>query len=87
MEISRILIGSLFIVVGFVLARWVVSTKLKMEKEGKEGKSVNMHKILPYWNVDDFTDKGNALRKTYNNLYYVLVVYTLALYVFMNSSE
>jgi hypothetical protein len=87
MEISRALIGSLFVVVGIVLARWVVSTKLQLEKEGKEGKSINMHKILPYWNADDFTEKGNSLRKTYNNLYYALVVFSLALYVFMHSSE
>jgi hypothetical protein len=87
MEVSRILMGSLFVVVGMVLVRWVVTTKLKMEKEGKEGKSINMHKMLPYWNADDFTDKGNSLRKTYNNLYYTLVVYSLALYVFMQVSE
>jgi hypothetical protein len=87
MEISRVLIGSLFLVVGIVLGRWVVSTKLQLEKEVKEGKSINMHKILPYWNEDDFTEKGNSLRKTYNNLYYALVVYSLALYVFMQASE
>ena len=87
MEISRVLIGSLFVVVGIVLARWVVSTKLQLEKEVKEGKSINLHKILPYWNADDFTEKGNSLRKTYNNLYYALIVYTLALYVFMHSGE
>jgi hypothetical protein len=87
MEISRVLIGSLFVVVGIVLARWVVSTKLQLEKEGKEGKSINMHKMLPYWNADDFTEKGNSLRKTYNNLYYALIVYSLALYAFMQANE
>ena len=87
MEISRVLIGSLFVVVGIVLARWVMSTKLQLEKEAKEGKSINMHKILPYWNADDFTDKVNSLRKTYNNLYYLLIVYAVALYVFMHSSD
>ena len=87
MEISRVLIGSLFVVVGIVLARWVVSTKLQLEKEGKQGKSINMHKMLPYWNADDFTEKGNSLRKTYNNLYYALILYSLALYVFMQSNE
>ena len=87
MEISRVLIGSLFVVVGIVLARWVVSTKLQLEKEVKEGKSINMHKILPYWNADDFTEKGNSLRKTYNNLYYALILYSLALYVFMQANE
>jgi hypothetical protein len=87
MEISRVLIGSLFVVVGIVLARWVVSTKLQLEKEGKQGKSINMHKMLPYWNADDFTEKGNSLRKTYNNLYYALILYSLALYVFMQANE
>ena len=87
MEISRVLIGSLFVVVGIVLGRWVVSTKLQLEKEGKQGKSINMHKILPYWNADDFTEKGNSLRKTYNNLYYALILYSLALYVFMQANE
>jgi hypothetical protein len=87
MEISRVLIGSLFVVVGIVLGRWVVSTKLQLEKEGKEGRSINMHKMLPYWNADDFTEKGNSLRKTYNNLYYALIVYSLALYAFMQANE
>jgi hypothetical protein len=87
MEISRVLIGSLFVVVGIVLGRWVVSTKLQLEKEGKEGKSINMHKMLPYWNADDFTEKGNSLRKTYNNLYYALILYSLALYAFMQANE
>jgi hypothetical protein len=46
-----------------------------------------MHKMLPYWNADDFTEKGNSLRKTYNNLYYALIVYSLALYAFMQANE
>ena len=50
MEVSRILMGSLFEVVGIVLARWVVVTRLQMDKEMKEGKTFNMHKLLPYWN-------------------------------------
>ncbi len=87
MEVSRILIGSLFVVVGIVLARWIVVIKLQLEKEVKEGKSINQHNFLPYWKVDDFTDKGNSLRKTYNNLFYALTVYSLALYFFMHSSE
>ena len=87
MEVSRILIGSLFVVVGIVLTRWIMVTKLKLGKEVKDGKSFNFHKLLPYWNADDFTELGNSLRKTYNNLYYVLIVYSLALYVFMQASE
>jgi hypothetical protein len=83
MEVSRILIGSLFVVVGIALTRWVMLTKLQLEKEVKEGKSFNLHKLLPYWDADDFTEKGNSLRKTYNNLYYALIVYALALYLFM----
>ena len=83
MEISRILIGSLFVVVGVVLTRWIMVTKLKLAKEMKEGKTFNMHKLLPYWNADDFTELGNTLRKTYNNLYYALTVFSVALYVFM----
>ncbi len=79
--------GSLFVVVGIVLTRWVVVTKLQMEKEVKEGKSVNMHKLLPYWSADDFTEKGDSLRKTYNNLYYALIVYSVALYLFMQTGE
>ena len=87
MEISRILIGSLFVVVGIVLTGWIMKTKLKLEKEVKEGKSFNMHKMLPYWNDDDFTEQGNTLRKTYNNLYYTLIVYSVALYLFMQTNE
>jgi hypothetical protein len=83
MEVSRILIGSLFVVVGIALTRWVMLTKLQLEKEVKEGKSFNLHKLLPYWDADDFTEKGNSFRKTYNNLYYALIVYALALYLFM----
>lgn len=83
MEVSRILIGSLFVVVGIALTRWVMLTKLQLEKEVKEGRSFNLHKLLPYWDADDFTEKGNSLRKTYNNLYYALIVYSLALYLFM----
>ena len=87
MEISRILMGSLFVVVGIVLARWIMVTRLKLEKEVKEGISFNMHKMFPYWNADDFTERGNALRKTYNNLYYALVALSIALYVFMRSND
>jgi len=87
MEVSRILIGSLFVVVGIVLTRWIMVTKLKLAKEMKEGKSFNMHKLLPYWNADDFTELGNSLRKTYNYLYYALTAFSLALYVFMRSND
>lgn len=87
MKISSILIGSLFAIVGVLLCRWTVRTKLQLEKEVKEGKSLALHNFLPYWNVDDFTEKGNLLRKTYNNLYYALIVYSLALYLYMQVND
>ena len=87
MNISGILIGSLFVIVGVLLCRWTVITKLQLEKEVKEGKSLALHNFLPYWNADDFTEKGNSLRKTYNNLYYALIVYSLALYLYMQVND
>jgi len=87
MEVSRILMGSLFVVVGVTLTGWTMITKLKLEKEVKEGRTFKMHKMLPFWNADDFTEQGNSLRKTYNYLYYALIVYSVALYVFMQSSD
>jgi hypothetical protein len=85
MEVSKILIGSLFVVVGIVLTGWIMKTKLQLEKEVEQGKSFNMHKMLPYCNADDFTEQGNSLRKTYNYLYYALIVYSVVLYLFMQT--
>jgi len=87
MKISGILIGLLFVIAGVLLCRWTVITKLQLEKEVKEGKSISLHNFLPYWNADLFTEKGNSLRKTYNNLYYALVVYSLVLYFYMQVNE
>ena len=87
MKISSMLIGSLFVIVGVLLCRWTVITKLQLEKEVKEGKSISVHNFLPYWNADIFTEKGNSLRKTYNNLYYALIVYSLALYLYMQVND
>jgi len=83
MDILSILIGSLFVIVGVVLCRWTVVTKLQMDKEVKEGRTLPLHKFLPYWNADDFTEKGDSLRRTYNKLYYALVVYSFTLYLYM----
>jgi hypothetical protein len=87
MTISSILIGSLFAIVGVLLCRWTVITKLQLEKEVKEGRSISLHNFLPYWNADIFSEKGNSLRKTYNNLYYALIVYSLALYLYMQVND
>ena len=87
MKISSILIGSLFVIVGVLLCRWTVITKLQLEKEVKEGESISLHNFLPYWNADVFTETGNSLRKTYNNLYYALIVYSVALYLYMQVND
>jgi hypothetical protein len=87
MEVSSILTGSFFIIVGVLLCRWIVITRLQLEKEVKEGRSIALHNFLPYWNADDFTEKGNALRKTYNMVYYALLVYSLALYLYMQAND
>ena len=62
-------------------------TRLQLEKEIKGGRKVILNNILPYWNADDFSEKGNSLRKTYNRIYYALIVYSLALVAFVKSSE
>jgi len=87
MDITSILIGSLFVIVGVLLCRWTVITKLQLEKEVKEGKTIPLHNFLPYWNADVFTEKGNSLRKTYNKLYYALMVYSVALYLYMQVND
>lgn len=87
MKISSILIGSLFVIVGVLLCRWIMITRLQLEKEVKEGKTLPLHNFFPYWNADVFTEKGDSLRKTYNNLYYTLIVYSLALYLYMQVND
>jgi len=58
-----------------------------MEKEVKGGRTVLWNSIFPYWNSKDFTERGNSLRKIYNIIYFVLIVYSLALITFMKASE
>ena len=58
-----------------------------MEKEVKGGKTVLQNSFLPYWNSDKFSEKGNTLRKTYNIVYFVLIVYSLTLMVFMKTGD
>jgi len=87
MEISRFILGALFLVVGILLSRWIVVVKLQLEDEVKGGQSGRLSNILPIWGASRFSDKGNLLRKKYNNLYYLLVVYSLALLVFMRSGN
>lgn len=87
MEISRILLTLLFLAVGIALFLGAIMTRLQLEKEIKGGRKVTLNNILPYWNADDFSEKGNSLRKKYNRIYYALIVYSLTLIVFVKSSE
>lgn len=87
MEASRVIIGLLFLAVGVVLFLGAIAIRLQMEKEVKGGRTVLWNNILPYWNSKDFTERGNSLRKMYNIIYFVLIVYSLALITFMKASE
>jgi len=87
MDASRVIIGLLFLVVGVVLFRGAMLTRLKMEKEVKGGRTVLWNNVLPYWNSKDFTERGNSLRKRYNIIYFVLIVYSFALVTFMQAGE
>jgi hypothetical protein len=87
MELSRILLALLFLAIGIALFLGAIMTRLQLEKEVKGGRKVILNNFLPYWNADNFSEKGNSLRKTYNRIYYALIVYSLALIAFMKSSE
>jgi len=87
MEASRIIIGLLFLVVGVALFLGAIAIRLELEKEVKGGRVVLWNSLFPYWNSKDFTERGNSLRKTYNLIYFVLIVYSLALINFMQATE
>ena len=85
MEASRFFLGLLFLVVGIALFATAIVIRLQMENEVKGGKTVLRNRFLPYWNSDNFSEKGNTLRKTYNIVYFVLIVYSSALIIFMKT--
>ena len=85
MELFRIFSGLLFLAVGIALFMGAIVVRLRLEKEVKGGRKVVLNNVLPYWNTDDFTEKGNSLRKKYNNFYYALILYSLSLFIFMNN--
>lgn len=85
METSRFFLGLLFLVVGITLFAIAIVIRLKMEEEVKGGKAVLRNSFLPYWNSDNFSEKGNTLRRIYNVVYFVLIVYSSALIVFMKT--
>ena len=84
-DASRIIFGLLFLVAGIALFAGAIITRLKMEKEIKGGRRVVLNSHLPYFNSKDFSEEGNRLRKIYNLFYFVLIVYALALLVFMKA--
>ena len=85
METSRFFLGLLFLVVGITLFAIAIVIRLKMEEEVKGGKAVLRNSFLPYWNSDNFSEKGNTLRRIYNVVYFVLIVYSSALIIFMKT--
>ena len=85
MEASNVITGLMFLVVGVGLFAGAIKLRLQMEEEVKGGRRVRWNSYLPYWNSQDFTERGNLLRKIYNIIYFVLVIYSLALIAFMKS--
>lgn len=86
-EASRFLLGLLFLVVGIALFAGAIGVRLRMEKEVIGDKKVLRNSHSPCWNSDSFSDKGNTLRKIYNVIYFVLIVYAIALIIFMKASD
>ena len=86
-EASRIVLGVLFFAIGIALFAGAITTKLQMEKEFKDGTKRLPNNFFLYLNPGDFSEKGNALRKKYNIIYVVLIVYSLALFIFMKASD
>jgi hypothetical protein len=77
----------LFLVIGIALFAGAIATKLQMEKEFKDGMSRLPNKFFLYLDSSDFSEKGNALRKRYNVIYSVLIVYSIALFIFMRAND
>jgi len=86
-EASRVLLGLIFLVIGIALFAGAIVTRLQMEKEVKGGRKILWNNMFPYWNSNDFSEKGNKLRKTYNTIYFALIVYSLALILFMKGNN
>lgn len=76
----------LFIVIGIALFAGAIATRLQVEKEFKGGTQRLPGNLFLYLNSSDFSEKGNALRKKYNIIYIVLMVYSLALFIFVKAN-
>ncbi|MCP4471054.1 MAG: hypothetical protein GY815_10265 [Gammaproteobacteria bacterium] len=87
MEISRILAGLLFLVVGLALFAGAIYSRLQMEQEVRGGRKIAWNNVLPYGKAENFSARGNRYRKTYNLLYLLLILYAFALLSFVNSAS
>ena len=86
-DASRILLGFLFLVVGIALFSAAIAIRLRMEKEVIGNRRVLRNSQSPCWNSTGFSEKGNTLRKIYNVIYFVLIIYAIALIIFMKASD
>lgn len=77
---------AVFIFIGILLFAGSIATKIQMEKEFKGGTRLPNNFFL-YLDPSDFSEKGNALRKRYNIIYVVLIIYSIALYIFMRAND
>ena len=81
------MLETLFLLVGIGLFAGAIATKLQMEKEYKGGTSKMPNNLFLYLDSSDFSEKGNELRKKYNAFYSVLIVYSIALFIFMKAYD
>ncbi len=77
----------IFIVIGIALFAGAITTRLQMEKEFKDGTQSLPRNFFLYLNSNDFSAKGNALRKKYNIIYSVLTIYSIVLFIFMKAND
>ena len=85
LEISRILAGLLFLVVGVALFLGAIYSRLQMEQEVRGGRKVAWNNVLPYGKAENFSARGNRYRRAYNLLYLLLILYAFALLAFVKS--
>ena len=81
------MLGAVFLFIGILLFGAAIATKLQMEKEFKDGTSRLPNNFFLYLDPSDFSEKGNALRKKYNVIYSALIIYCIALFIFMKASD
>jgi len=87
LETLRFLLGLLFLIVGIALFAGAIVTRLQMEKELTGARRVLPNSHFPCWNSEGFSDRGNSLRKIYNVIYFVLIIYSIALIIFMKANN